>query len=311
MKAAGDFENIKYRAMKKLLVVLFLFAAMNASALDTITGKYFPLQVGNVYKYYFGTSGGYSYTYKIRIIKDTIIENKTYFKFTPFQFEPYASSLIRFDTLSGNIYARSASGYCSYSPFEILLDSLKANLNDSATVCNSIYRHRCNLTGYWNIIGNNVLTKRFKRNEYPAEDYAEYMYAMGFGIVSVNYKEGQIYAGHSLIGCYINGVLYGDTLLTGINQISSELPSAYSLSQNYPNPFNPTTKIKFSVPKAGDAKIVVFDIMGREVQTLVNEKLQPGTYEASFDGSALNSGVYFYKLTTDGFTETKKMLLIK
>jgi hypothetical protein len=62
---------------------------------------------------------------------------------------------------------------------------------------------------------------------------------------------------------------------------------------------------------AGNAKLVVFDVMGREVQTLVNEALKPGTYEVSFDGSMLNSGVYFYKLITDGFTETKKMLMIK
>jgi hypothetical protein len=98
---------------------------------------------------------------------------------------------------------------------------------------------------------------------------------------------------------------------TFINPISTETPSSYSLSQNYPNPFNPTTKIKFTMPKAGDAKVIVYDVMGREVQTLVNERLQPGTYEASFDGSTLNSGVYFYKLVTDGFTETKKMLMIK
>jgi len=97
----------------------------------------------------------------------------------------------------------------------------------------------------------------------------------------------------------------------GIQNISTEIPSKYSLSQNYPNPFNPTTKIKFDVVRVGDVKIVVYDVMGREVQTLVNESLKPGTYEASFEGNTLNSGVYFYKLITDGFTETKKMLMIK
>jgi hypothetical protein len=304
--------------MKKLFVVLVMLAAMNASAIDTITGKYFPLQVGNVYKYYFGTSGGYSYTYKIRIVKDTIVENKRYFKFTPFQFEPYSSSLIRFDTLTGNIYVRSANGYCSYSPFEILHDSLKANLNDSATVCNSIYKHRCNIIGYWNILGNNVLTKRFMRNQYSG-NYIEYVYAMGFGIAGVNSKEGQNYSSHSLIGCYVNGILYGDTLLTGINQISSEVPSSYSLSQNYPNPFNPTTKIKFDVTNStpltplqrGTVLLKVYDVAGRELQTLVNEVLQPGSYEVTFDGTALNSGVYFYQLTAGSYKETRKMILIK
>ncbi|MCX6157241.1 MAG: YCF48-related protein [Ignavibacteriae bacterium] len=98
---------------------------------------------------------------------------------------------------------------------------------------------------------------------------------------------------------------------TFVNPISTETPSKYSLSQNYPNPFNPTTNIKFSIVNSGDVKLVVYDIQGREVQTLVNESLKPGTYEAAFDGSTLNSGVYFYKLVTGNFTETKKMLLIK
>ncbi|MEI7483962.1 MAG: T9SS type A sorting domain-containing protein [Ignavibacteriota bacterium] len=99
--------------------------------------------------------------------------------------------------------------------------------------------------------------------------------------------------------------------ILGVQYISTETPSKYSLSQNYPNPFNPTTKIKIDIARSGDVKIVVYDVMGREVQTLVNESLKPGTYEVSFDGSMLNSGVYFYKLIIDGFTETKKMLLIK
>jgi photosystem II stability/assembly factor-like uncharacterized protein len=105
--------------------------------------------------------------------------------------------------------------------------------------------------------------------------------------------------------------------IIGIQNISTETPSAYSLEQNYPNPFNPSTKIKFTIVSSphvlgGDlVQLNIYDIQGREVQTLVNERLQPGMYEAAFDGSALNTGVYFYKLITNGFTETKKMLLIK
>jgi hypothetical protein len=97
----------------------------------------------------------------------------------------------------------------------------------------------------------------------------------------------------------------------GIQNISTEIPSAYSLGQNYPNPFNSTSNLKFQIAKLGDVKIVVYDVTGREVQTLVNESLKPGMYEAAFDGSMLNSGAYFYKLVTGEFTETKKMLLMK
>ncbi len=79
----------------------------------------------------------------------------------------------------------------------------------------------------------------------------------------------------------------------GIQTISTEIPSAYSLGQNYPNPFNPVTKIKFDVARTGDVKIVVYDVMGRDVKTLVNESLKPGAYETSFDGSQLSSGFSF------------------
>jgi len=97
----------------------------------------------------------------------------------------------------------------------------------------------------------------------------------------------------------------------GIQNIGTEIPTSFSLEQNYPNPFNPSTKIRFSIPNSGFTTIKIFNILGKEISTLVNESLQPGTYETIFDGSGLNSGVYFYKFTTDGFSETKRMLLIK
>ncbi|MCE1165326.1 MAG: T9SS type A sorting domain-containing protein [Bacteroidetes bacterium] len=88
-------------------------------------------------------------------------------------------------------------------------------------------------------------------------------------------------------------------------------PSSYFLGQNYPNPFNPVTKIQFAVKKNVWTIVKVYDILGKEVTTLVNERLQSGTYEVTLDGSGLNSGVYFYRLTAGDYTETKKMLLVK
>jgi hypothetical protein len=97
----------------------------------------------------------------------------------------------------------------------------------------------------------------------------------------------------------------------GIQNISTEIPPAFSLKQNYPNPFNPSTNVKFSIVNAGDVKIVVYDARGREVQTLVNERLQAGTYDVTFDGSRLNSGVYFYKLSVNGYSQTRRMVMTK
>jgi hypothetical protein len=116
----------------------------------------------------------------------------------------------------------------------------------------------------------------------------------------------------TLRGCLINGVLYGDTAIpVGINQISSEVPDRFSLSQNYPNPFNPSTKIKFQIPKKGFVKLTVFNVLGKDIQVLVSRELSPGIYEVDFVGSDLPSGVYYYKLETEEFTQSKKMVLIK
>jgi len=97
----------------------------------------------------------------------------------------------------------------------------------------------------------------------------------------------------------------------GITQISNKVPNTYTLAQNYPNPFNPVTKISFSVPKNSHVKLVVYDVLGREIEKLVNQNLTAGSYEIEFGGLNLNSGVYFYRLESEGYTKTKKMLLIK
>lgn len=96
-----------------------------------------------------------------------------------------------------------------------------------------------------------------------------------------------------------------------VSNISTQVPESYSLSQNYPNPFNPSTNIKFEIPKSSDVKIAVYDLSGKEIETIVNEHLQPGTYQAVWDASKYSSGVYFYSLISGDFKNTKKMVLIK
>jgi len=101
------------------------------------------------------------------------------------------------------------------------------------------------------------------------------------------------------------------TVIIGIQTISTEIPKSFSLSQNYPNPFNPTTHFGFRIADFGLVRLSVYDALGKEVTILVNQQLQPGTYEFSWDASGYSSGVYFYKLITDEFSETRKMVLIK
>ena len=91
----------------------------------------------------------------------------------------------------------------------------------------------------------------------------------------------------------------------------NQIPESYSLSQNYPNPFNPVTKIGYAIPKQGLVTVKIYDVLGRVIQTLVNEEMQPGYYSVDFDASYLSSGVYFYKLESGTFSEVKRMMLIK
>ena len=112
-----------------------------------------------------------------------------------------------------------------------------------------------------------------------------------------------------------NGGISKYTGQIGIQQISSEIPDKFSLSQNYPNPFNPSTNINFSIPAVETTRwvvsLLVYDITGREVATLVNQSLTPGTYSVNWDASNYPSGIYFYRLTSGDFSQTNKMILIK
>jgi subtilisin family serine protease len=101
------------------------------------------------------------------------------------------------------------------------------------------------------------------------------------------------------------------TPVTGAGNNLSEVPKVYSLAQNYPNPFNPVTKINFAIPKQGFVTLKVYDVLGREVSTLVNEVKQTGNYSVDFDASYLSSGVYFYRIESGGFSDIKRMILIK
>lgn len=108
-----------------------------------------------------------------------------------------------------------------------------------------------------------------------------------------------------------DGLISFTDINVGIQTTSTEVPDGFQISQNYPNPFNPETKINFQIPKGDFVSLKVFDITGKEVATLVNQNLEAGSYEYSFNASNLTSGVYFYTIQAGQFTETKRMVLVK
>ncbi|MEO8446100.1 MAG: T9SS type A sorting domain-containing protein [bacterium] len=145
------------------------------------------------------------------------------------------------------------------------------------------------------------------------------------GVIKLNELSGRTFAGYIFGG--IRALLPNNTpsfpsdyilkvyitpKIVNITPLGSNIAAKYELSQNFPNPFNPSTKIKFSVNSGSqETTLKVFNSLGNEVGLLVNERLSAGVYEVSFDGSKMSSGIYFYKLQSGNFTETRKMLLIK
>lgn len=128
-------------------------------------------------------------------------------------------------------------------------------------------------------------------------------------------EKGEVFAQGTGSAVFKLGITYNVTstpvVITGIQNGNGSIPDKYSLSQNYPNPFNPSTKITYQLPEAGVVKLTVFDLSGKQVAVLVNGQQSVGFYDIEFDGSSLSSGVYFYKIETGSFIETKKMLLVK
>jgi hypothetical protein len=107
------------------------------------------------------------------------------------------------------------------------------------------------------------------------------------------------------------GNKYGMTMTGVVASQSKDITQRFRLQQNYPNPFNPTTTITYELPRTSHVSLTVYDMLGREVSVLVNEKKEAGVHEVEFNGSALASGVYLYRLTTGAFTQTRKMIVVK
>jgi hypothetical protein len=297
-----------------ILLLLFIFSSVASSMpLDTSVFRYFPLKVGNrwtIYRFNNNSPGAGFETMKIQSILNA--NNHSYYVT---KYDVYlqngnlyytTNNHYRIDSVSGNLYM-----YNPQTQIECLQDSLASGLHDSArSVCSSSYWYRYDTSSH-NIFGQNYQSKRFDwSNYFEAGGYRKY--ARNLGRVYERNQYVMNIAEYTLRGCVIDGMLYGDTsIVVGLIQISTEVPKTFSLSQNYPNPFNPTAQIEFQIAKSGLVNLKIFDALGGEVATPVNDELAPGTYKADWDASNYPSGVYYYKLTAGNHTESKKMILVK
>ncbi len=322
------------RKIFRTLILIFLFTFINIHSLYSQSNnfkEFLPLNIGNTWVYYYNGTwpfGPFTGFEKYKIISTYHTNDKQYFKFTHVRvgisgplnvvlqsrlFKDTAA--IRIDSLSGNIYRNDTC----HGFQELLVDSLKAVLYDTSLTCVPEVDDTVICTDTNSIIyfENTHISRKFDMPGFEGQTVQ--IYAKNLGLVNYTFNIMNQTTWGTLKGCVINGVVYGDTGLVGIKQISNEVPKEYNLYQNYPNPFNPVTKIKFAIPLSRGvsegrgvlARLVIYDILGREITTLVNEQLQPGTYEVEWDGSNYCSGIYYYSLVTTEFVETKKMVLIK
>ena len=305
--------------MKTLIVLLMVIAGgiyNNLYSLDTAAAKYYPLAVGNTWTYSHFATNGPAYRYREKITGTIVTNGHLYYVFTYYRIG-FAEevSYRRIDSVKNNVLVYSSNSGCLWLQNEETADSLGARKGDSSLV-SCVYYYRAD-TITKSLFGSPRKTKKYSwSNYFEAGATRELTRDFGFTYEYSFAHTNQSY--NTLIGCIINGVMYGDTSLVGVTPISTEIPVHYELSQNYPNPFNPVTHFGFRIAEFGLVKLTIYDALGKVVGVLVNKLLQPGTYEADWEASAYPSGVYYYRLevyqagtATMNFAETKKMVLVK
>ncbi len=277
--------------------------------------NYYPLISTNKWVYnieeYNLLTGSHQFVKRLYVnkLKDTLlIDNNLYCKIAynnTIQYE-------RFSPVLGNIIQYTNTGQYN------TLDVLGAQLNKTYIISRfgEPDTFKCTSVTPKVVLGvQNVMTKRMVNTS----DYrVEYSLSNNLGMIYKYYYEYENgekkYYKANLVAANIDGVNYGDsTLFVGIEKTETAInPDNFTLAQNYPNPFNPSTTIEFNIPQIGDVKLTVYDILGKEINTLINKNLNAGNYSVNFDGTGLSSGIYFYTLNYNGTqTITKKMVLTK
>jgi len=154
----------------------------------------------------------------------------------------------------------------------------------------------------------NFSTRTMPKNVPPAQFFSD---TLRFSPSSVGTTSGLILVSSNALTSLDTIRVSGNGTLTAVDELASEIPQEFSLDQNYPNPFNPTTTISFSLPSKSFVSLKVFDALGRAIVTIVSEELLAGNYAWQWNANNLTSGVYFYRLQSGSFTETKKLILLR
>ena len=304
------------------LVLLLLMSISSYSQVQSAL-QLFPLHNGDFWQYYVEYSSGelaqdtsYSYYGYRTVLKDSVLPNGMDYKiihnhklaYDELLYEDW-DEFVRIDSSTACVY-----DYVDTSDYKV--DSLCLGQNESFVpeyngYVGSFWPIYCTSVDTVLLFGSQRMGKEMFTSVGIDGGYDEYYkYASGIGKSSRSFMDHSNLANvlDTLVYASINGIDYG-TLVDVKTSGKSIL--TYQLNQNYPNPFNPSTVISYQLPTAGFVTLNIYDVLGREVRTLVNQREHAGNYSVTFDAHHLPSGVYFYRLQAGTYTQTKKLLLLK
>ena len=306
------YAETKYKIYEITLDTIEVIKSL--PAIDDL--KWYPLSIGNKWifenyrqefeppsiKEFIGIS-------IMEVIDDTLVNSQIYYKLKD---EPLYwnidTGFVRPDSLDAKLFI-----YLPGQNSEVLYEDFIAQVGDTIWIDSTEYKilEREEPFSVW---GKDT----YKRTIDYQFRFQGYELVKDIGLFKWGFSDFFAIYTKELKGCIIDGVIYGDTTTVGVEDEQKPLATNFKLEQNYPNPFNPSTKIKFTIPSVGTGYIPslhitlkVYDVLGNEIATLVNEEKLAGEYEIEFNASSLPSGVYVYQLKAGSFIQTKKMILLK
>jgi len=276
------------------LTMTLLFPRMTRGQETDPLAPWFPLHIGNTWNY------GLHDTTIVRTdrISDTVsIGEQMYFLYTRFEGSLYPIfDTVRADSM-GRIWLYGNGGEQIWFDFtlgegETYLFRQPGLFDSTIVTLNRGWTYACDF--------DSCLALSFDVPEVVDEEHT-FLFARGIGPVA-QFGAWSYYSFHSAV---IN-----DSVITSVDD-DGPVPESYALDQNYPNPFNPVTKISFTLPSAGPASLKIFDLLGRELATLVDGRIAAGPHTVEWDAGGVSGGVYFYRLNADGFHQTRKMVVLR
>jgi len=292
----------------KTKIILFLSAILFTASFSQGT---YPLHIGNVWQYRdsFDTM---HVAWTERAVRDTVLPNGYHYTTVKVN-DNTLGPLIRQDGSKVFFYTHSPTvdsldrhiERLRYDFSKTIDDTVSMNIVSSPSGTDTIIV-RVTDDRMFNIFGKLRRTWVFSETSKRTSVYIRRQVADSVGLI---YQESEAGISYTIFGAIINGTKFGT--ITSLKNSSPLVINTYSLYQNYPNPFNPSTTIHYSLPQPGVIRLTVYDLVGREVTTLVNEQKEAGHYTVDFNGEGLASGMYLYRLSAGPFTQFKRMMLAK